>query len=80
MKTFDLKWEVKTSGGITLDAETLDEAVQTCKAALGSGISIAANLHTPHGINITVSIGKLDPTPDLIVPNSSMVRINPNGR
>lgn len=77
MPQFDIKWEVKVVGGISLDANTLDEATDVVRSALGVGISVAANLHNPqYGLGISFSLAEIEKKSDLIIPTTKITNIN----
>ena len=77
MPQFDIKWEVKVTGGLSLNAATLEEALETVKSAVGSGISVAANLHHPeHGLGITFSLAEIPKKSDLVIPQQGPININ----
>ena len=73
-----VSWRVIVAGYVDVEADTDKDAEMIAQAILGTGISIASNLHAPPGIEIRSKTEVVkDETSRLVIPNN--VKVGPDG-
>jgi hypothetical protein len=78
MSVHRVKWGAEIEGYINVEADSEEDAVANARALVGSGVSVAANLHAPPGVSIK-SVAQIDTKskpeyngPQLVLPEGKL--------